>query len=367
MRIVGEYSLVLITFGDKYQLAPIGETESLFYSHHPVDVSLSQNMRNDREEFNRALAIVRHSIQQGYLTFNITEFLQNPCFQYDPKISTENVLKAFVRENKENSIVLAYRTGSSGSGMSTVKKINDQIRRLKFGVGAARQKYVKGERILFTNYFKKYMCKVSSFPADQRVLEEYLAICEKEEGERVFSKKFYTCEYDTISEIAFGTEEFFGKEFKVYRLYLESLSLFGREGGREWAQNCEYITSLHESQEEAFEHAREKVRAKMKREVNDLQHQCKLECNQVRDVCDAHARKINDTWRDYFRRVARFRPPIDYAYATSIHKSQGSTYARVWVNEGDFRFFSYHSSNVIQYLKSLYVALSRSQSDAVIF
>lgn len=74
---------------------------------------------------------------------------------------------------------------------------------------------------------------------------------------------------------------------------------------------------------------------------------------------DPLARTRAKAWRDYFSYNENVIC-LDFAHATTVHKSQGSTYNTVFVDTDDLHTAA--SIDVDQYLKLMYVALSRASN-----
>ena len=76
----------------------------------------------------------------------------------------------------------------------------------------------------------------------------------------------------------------------------------------------------------------------------------------------ALARKRSAAWRDFlsFNSTALC---LDFAHAMTVHKSQGSTFNTVYVDTNDIH--SAASFSFEQYLKLMYVALSRASNKVI--
>jgi ATP-dependent exoDNAse (exonuclease V) alpha subunit len=67
-------------------------------------------------------------------------------------------------------------------------------------------------------------------------------------------------------------------------------------------------------------------------------------------------------WKDYYK-FSDFNNPIDYGYATTVHKSQGSGYDYVFVNYCDIS----RNRNSLEMRKCLYTSVSRHVKDCIIY
>lgn len=95
-------------------------------------------------------------------------------------------------------------------------------------------------------------------------------------------------------------------------------------------------------------------------------HVAKVKQSILDTVCD-NSNEIDDLWKQFYINYKNLMAPIDYAYALSIHKSQGSTYKQTFLYLSDFIWMLHQSSTREQFFKLLYVGLSRTQTNTIIF
>lgn len=76
-----------------------------------------------------------------------------------------------------------------------------------------------------------------------------------------------------------------------------------------------------------------------------------------------HKKKVkeNKPWEEYWKYKNRYAQ-VNYAYAMTSHKSQGSTFANVFVAQNDI----YKNQNLVERFRSLYVSYSRTQYRLII-
>lgn len=162
------------------------------------------------------------------------------------------------------------------------------------------------------------------YPDDQFVTGELIQFTDYyNQGE----KKYYTCDTATVIEVTTGIVEFFDQEVEVYILLLSDETIIN------------YPV--------------------------DLNHFKILE-NKYKDITRADKQRNNkEKWESFYNQVASVCAPIDYRYALSIHKSQGSTYKYCYVNINDFAYLK--SFELEQYYKLLYVAISRTTTNSRTF
>ena len=356
----------IITMGDRCQLPPISntsntntnQTESLFYLEQYIDYSMTKNIRNENEDYNEMLEKIRYYILTADNLTNINTYelidllkkylLKNMYRIQMKKIDTSvidlELFNQYIIDYKEGKKIcmLAYRTGRQ----NTVKELNTRLR--KFIFPNSMEDYEVGEKIIFTNYFKKEI-GVNIDDGETEVI------------------KYYTSDEDEIIKVSLGKQKFYDETFSVYRLYLKSMEDYRDLFSGEINFNKKlYINMIYNDDENKFEKYNKKIKDKIKLEIKNIRDTCSTICKKK---CSEHPQKINELWKFYYEEYYRVKSPIDYAYAMSIHKSQGSTFDKVFICLSDFIWLMY--SNEVEdkklFFKLLYVALSRTKNSSIIF
>jgi ATP-dependent exoDNAse (exonuclease V) alpha subunit len=67
-------------------------------------------------------------------------------------------------------------------------------------------------------------------------------------------------------------------------------------------------------------------------------------------------------WEMYYRVKELFMPPIDYSYAITVHRSQGSEWERVYVEMKDIM----KNRRILERNKLIYVACSRAMGKLIL-
>jgi hypothetical protein len=70
-------------------------------------------------------------------------------------------------------------------------------------------------------------------------------------------------------------------------------------------------------------------------------------------------------WKEYYKNVNLFIPPIDYSYAKNIYQSQGSTYRKVFIDINNTYLCTKH--NIRLFKKAVYTAASRASHETVLY
>ena len=361
----------IITMGDNCQLPPIEQhweqnkeenQETPFYKNHPIDFRLVKNIRNDNSDYNQLLNQIRDFIQnpnEEKISINslldlLKKYVRIHDIQFkkiDTTIIKEDIFREYtdIIKSRKTPCMLAYRTGKQNS----VYELNQRIRSYIFP--NSTRNYNSGEKIIFTGFYKKQVGFSINENNDKK--EEFMT--------------YYTSDEDIINKVSFGKVKFYEETFNVYRLYLESMEEYKSVFDNEITFDPKlFVTTLHESETQRFNSYSKKIREKIKINVKQEKDNCSIspECKNSKGDC-IHNKKIDELWEEYNTKLNEIKCPIDYSYAMSIHKSQGSSFDEVFVCLSDFLWLLYSSEENQQtlFLKLLYVALSRSRNTAIIF
>lgn len=319
----------ILTLGDRCQLPPVLEDETLFYRDHSVQGTLTQNMRNEQQEYNKFLNRLRYFIEtpKDIPRFGMRELLewlsnytqvytlQTGSFDFD--CIPREVIRSFNKGSP--SVLLAHRTNARNN---TVQKLNFYIRGQIFKE-KADETFTEGEQVIFTDYYGT-------------------------EDEKVF----HTNDRAIVQRISTTRRDFYEKNFLVYDLELE------------YNDSNVHVYYIHKSDHESFNEYQKQVRKEIEDQVDRLESVCKSQCN---SRCHQHRKEIDELWKTYHESKKKVCCPIDYAYCLSIHKSQGSTYNNVYLFLSDFIWMLNNRSNLIEFFKLLYVGMSRAKNKTVIF
>jgi nucleoside-triphosphatase THEP1 len=319
----------ILTLGDRCQLPPVLEDETLFYSNHSVQGTLTQNMRNEKQEYNKFLTRLRYFIESPkqipkFNTRQLLEWLSNYTKVYTLQFGSfdfdclpREIIRSF--SNGSSSVLLAHRTNPRNN---TVQKLNFYIRNQIFKEKAS-ETFTENEQVIFTDYYST-------------------------EEEQVF----HTNDRAIVRCIFTAKRKFYDKEFLVYDLELD------------YNETNVHVYYIHKSEYESFSEYQKQVRKEIEDQIDRIESLCKSECN---GRCHTHRKEIDELWKVYHEAKKNICCPIDYAYCLSIHKSQGSTYNNVYLFLSDFIWMLNNKSSLIEFFKLLYVGMSRSKNETVVF
>jgi len=317
MKMIEKFKLYIITFGDEAQLTPVRPNKplapSLFYKNHSIDFKLKTNFRNEYPEYNSILNGLRiHQIENRKDRFPVLELLRGL-----EKVSRKEAIDMFCDDDGDNRVI-AHRTNDKNN---TVSKLNTMVRQKLYGVNA-NNRFNSGERVEFTDHHTGQLLVKEPPYHESRI-------------------RYYANDQVIIRYVNETSRSYEGKDIRVYELKLE---------------NGDTLYSVYTEDLLLFNRLVEKRKKYVLSQVNRV------------------LIPLNDTekyllWQDFYDESSTMNAPIDYSYAISCHKSQGSSYDKVYVNIEDFIWFfkTNQKSKVKQFLQLLYVALSRSRSTAILF
>jgi exodeoxyribonuclease-5 len=317
----------VLTLGDRCQLPPVLEQETLFYTHS-VQAELSQNMRNEQVRYNNLLNRLRQFIcdPKSIPVFTLGQFLEwlagyTQVYSLQTgSIQLGNIPRSIIRSFQKlngSTVMLAHRTNSRNN---TVQQLNQYIRTYIFKE-KAQDTFTEHEQVMFTDYF----------------------VTENEQT-------FYTNDRATVSKMTTCTKAFYAQTFLVYDIELEC------------KRENVHVYYIHKTNAEAFGNYRKQIYQEIEEQVERIEAICKKQCA---PRCAVHRKEIDELWKAFHDAKKKVLCPIDYAYCLSIHKSQGSTYDNVYLFLSDFAWMI--QTQKVEFLKLLYVGMSRARSQTIIF
>lgn len=306
----------IIFCGDRKQLPPVGEVESDVYKiKFYKTMSLTQNMRADNLKLNSIIDIYRNT--SNGVNYKEISFC---CF------SRKDFLKKIIESFKkgEDSVVLAYSN-------SQVASYNNTIRAKIFNIDETElEDYYPGETIVFTDYVKIFD------PCEKRIVyENKLLEILHDDGDD--EKKRYNCYYtssnatiESIIVIDMKIELFFKKtlEYKCFKIKLENGDIIYKPyDNRELGIFKKYFSNYH-------------------RYIKN------------------YPKNKKELWKRYYEYKKILNAPIEYVYSMTIHKSQGSGWDNVFLDEKNVYLCLSKCASTRK--KALYTAVSRAKKNVYI-
>lgn len=313
----------ILTLGDRCQLPPVEEELTSFYEYFNVQSSLKKNMRNSGHTYNVLLSKIRkiilgekiNTLNQSSIAYWLAKYTPTYTLQTYSDIDDipHEIFEQF--RNNKDAIFLAHRTNKK---CNTVNLLNLKIRKVLYE--NSEKKFIIGDKIIFTDFLQ------------------------------VDDKYFHTNDLDTITNIKEDTGIFYDDKFKIYILTLSDKTK---------------ICTVHEMDYERFNKKLTMVKQNILESTELLENICSRACINSNNC--SHTSEIDELWKNFHTSYKNIYAPIDYAYALSVHKSQGSTYKQTFLYLSDFIWMLGKKETIIQFFKLLYVGLSRTQSHTIIF
>ncbi|GFE68782.1 ATP-dependent RecD-like DNA helicase [Chroococcus sp. FPU101] len=298
--IVPKRNVKVICMGDPAQLPPVHEIESPVFTAISAQAELTQIMRNQTE--NPISTMIQTAREQV--------FTQNCSLVINSNFSCDQSQGVWVLEKSKwlQQMVKAFQSPTYQKNPDyvraiawtnkTVDYLNHHIRHAIYE--HADQPYVAGERLI----------------AKDTIFDPY------EEEETILMNASAECEVISASYSNSG-------KYHVWRL-----KVVDEEGSEH------ILKVLDASSYEKFQ--------------TDLSHHA--EQAQIKKL-----KKVKNPWEDYWTLRNRYAQ-VNYAYAMTSHKGQGSTFQNVFVAQKDIL----RNPNEIERYKSLYVAYSRASDRLII-
>lgn len=282
-NVLMSYNIKIITFGDRCQLPPIYSKRdkpsvkniSPFYYYHSIDYELTENLRNERFEFNKKLQFLRNLILNDKKLWELKDIICNDI-RYSRDILRRCILALKLNIN---CIILCFTN-------KRVEYYNDVLRKSLFNKEDENneiEKYLSGERMIFTNFFS-YNDEIQFYTQQSVIIDEV-------------NKSKYYCEYTK-------------REYNVYELILNIK---------------ETNVILRRVQENSLQKFEDNFKEK------------RIEIYHEKDF-GVSKEKLSNLWGEYWKHYHIINAPIDYGYSITIHKSQGSSWENVYIDSDLFNW-----------------------------
>ena len=294
----------IVTFGDQVQLPPVKEKISLFYENHPINDELTENIRNTNDMYNQMLTEIRNGILDKFELPSTVAGVKKYLNKYIELIRFNSKIKDIVSQfdsDQDNPLILAYQTNAR----NTVGKLNRCLRRHRYSEND--QPYLPGEILIATKTF------VVDYDYD---------------------KMINACDELLVIDVACETVTVDDEAYTCWRLQVDDHEITVIDP----KDKAKYINNFN------------KARNELRQQISDNKPPLQI---------------IDGMWEGFYKRWTKNNAPIDYGYALSIHKSQGSTSNGVYMNLGDFSWLIKKDPKFFYQL--VYTALSRTRAGGYYF
>jgi hypothetical protein len=348
---VREHTIVIF-MGDYAQLTPVGQQQDAWPFREVMPkrgVRLVENMRTSKADVAAFLNLYREDIDkvragQKEYTLPVVPYAKranstNVTLLRKPSQLTAEYVKQFKLDpkNPKNALIITYRN-------NTRLALNKEVRNQLFGAEAAVSKYVKGDLIIFNQATK---------PATK-------------EGIKVMEDVFGTPAMFNMQRVIVESFEE-GFDLTVQMVLDDFNKLTVTLPGQRMSVNLGPDANHFVLPIEAF--SKEAVNGLIN-EVKSIPYDKALRGYNL--AGHPNLEKIFGSrtlgygrWLNFRSALQTYSLDVDYAYAVTSHKSQGSTYNHTFVDELDISSVS--MANRKDLVHSLYTAVSRTREHLYIY
>lgn len=309
----------IIMMGDPAQIPPVGKIDCEPFlnpsKHGIIEFQLTKIMRQADES-----AIVSNS-------FRIRNDLENDDVEFNPGFDLDVVSSRDDRETIKNKFISSFKsiddcdlTKVVAWTNAKVLEYNNYIRKLLFGDKIS--KLMNGERMIMN---KPFNIDIPEEQKQRKGKHHY----KKEKGELLTTNQ-------EITITSFAEKEIDLQEKIRLLVYVAHISFISNTGQTKTGT----IKIMHEKSLNDFNFELEKIKQQAIRSTSG---------------------ERKGLWKKYYD-LLRTVADVNYAYAITAHKSQGSTYDNTFV---DVRNISYNN-NVVERNRILYTALTRAKKQTTI-
>jgi len=334
----------IITLGDSFQLPPVDDNSektkpSPFYNH-PIDIRLYDNMRNPNVEFNQCMAKLRKCIEieqedptlmDDIEKLECIKIIKAPKYINPNMISYKIIYKSeFAKKNQSIQFLNFIRKKTN---LNCVGNYNRAIREHLFNIKSTDSLNIReGEQLEVTDTFSVFensdIVRVSNISSSSVILDftEFLTLNPMGHYivDDILEEKFF-CQVQEIKN--------HGKKIDILELEIldvsEIISIVSRDG----------------------------INLELFDEYIDILKQVIISFLLSYKKHTFYTEIRRQLWSSYYAYKKSINAPVTEFYASTIHKSQGSTYDVCILN---YKSFNWLGDSVFR-MKLLYVGLTRSK------
>lgn len=378
--------LKVIYVGDSCQLPPVNQSESNIFTGKIKTLTLDKIIRTNSNNImqlsngHRKWIASNKDDDMPYLRdYEDERITLHPSEQVNKwldkfvsvskKQDTNKVTNMTDPNNLENNVILTWTN-------KKCNKYNDYVRHKMFNK-TVLAKYELGEILIFNDFHRTLM---KLLPKDltnheQKEVEQKLVSFYTSEQVKLVGIKEDKFQFEKIKNLKSTDlpEEIATKFIKVitainkilttttlnvYYMEVQKLSELKNKG-----ENPTYdILSIHHNSEVNYNKLKdyfEDQMIKLKNSCYKMIEELKKTTDMIRlEYLNIVEKKINRIWKDWQTNVMDRFAQLNYGYAITVHKSQGSTFKNVFIDIMDI----FENRNQKERLKCLYTAITRSSN-----
>ena len=312
----------IIFIGDRAQLPPVNETESKIFSWQIKHSNLTEIVRYRNN-------IVKLADQLKNLIFHKKNIRMKSCAGDGVSLYRNNSdwLKAYY-EDTENAVILAYTN-------EKVRVYNDTIRRYMLRISTGN-KFEVGEKIMFNNFYVAVNNEDKELTKNcYTSYQVKIKSCETD---------VYPINYDNIIETLRSSLLLYSKNPDILKPFIAKLP-----------NNIPIYKLVTEDNFEIVNPIDYKRLMDQLEAVKDEFIKIKLEFSDI---------VIREFWSFYYEELIDKFADVTYGYSMTVHKSQGSTYGRVFVDMEDI---IKRNPKERESFQCLYTAITRASKEIHVY
>lgn len=336
------YPIKIIFMGDRQQLPPVGESESLIFQTIPTEyeyhILLDEIMRTKSKDIKEVCSIIRSWNKKDSLGKLLTPIYHrnNKTFRFYKKMP--NYLEApwfknFIKElaNGTIPIILTWRNSMADYYNTIIRKYVHKSKDINLN------NYVVGDCAMFNNYYSSPkdgsnfytsdMIKIIGIEVEEKILYDWKQILILE------PKTFLEKEFNTlVKKIGNNLDQFRIDIFTAERIHSDVTNVVQGQ--------THIIQAIHRDDIEKYQETRERI-------------QTHIEFFFKKHKTEHLASKL---WDTYYKKMVDPFAEISFGYSITVYKSQGSTFGTVLVDMDDLN--SLQDQEDLK--KALYTAAGRA-------
>lgn len=315
------YPIKIIFMGDRQQLPPVGESESLIFQtipqNYPYHIVLDEIMRTKSKDIKDVCSVIRLWNKKDLLGKLLTPIYHrsNKTFKFYKKM--QNYLEApwfknFIKElNKGNiPIILTWKNSTADYYNTIIRKYVHKLENINLS------NYVVGDCAMFNNYYSSPkdgsnfytsdMIKIIKINVEEKILYDWNQILILE------PTTFIEKEFNTLVKKL-------GNKLDNFRIDIFTVEKIHSDAANVVQGQTHIIQTIHRDDVSKYQEILDKIQTHIEFFFNKYRNE----------------KLVNKLWDIYYKNIVDAYAEISFGYSITVYKSQGSTFGTVLVDMDD--------------------------------
>lgn len=344
----------IILIGDSAQLPPVNEIKSSIFDLEISKCLMVQVVRSGNKNIVGACNNVRKWLFKEIQNPKLVNFRNNGFYIYknnykNKKLDFSNYVintKWFKTFLKDNGIILAWTN-------NRVKMYNDIVRKLKFGNNKILQRFEKGDRLIFTDFYMSQDITKDNKNNNFFYTSEQIDVInvsnqfKKFNGMHLdFSKNFDRIKNSLhIKHIAQKTiNQINDKTYRSYHIHNLEIKKCDLTGNKNIVPVLNFKSIDDNNKDKLI----------ASNSINDLIKYYKTFHKEQFNIIEKYV--IRNLWKSYNRTFIDPFAKFNYGFSTTVHKSQASSYNNVYIDVDDI----FCNKKIDESKRCIYTAMTRA-------